>query len=73
MFKILADYREENNCTRTFLRSNHISGRATGKTVAEHIINILKKHEININNCRRQAYDGASTMSSDIKGAQSYI
>ena len=57
----------------SFLDSNHMSGRATGKYIAEHIINILKKHEININNCRGQAYDGATIMSSDIKGAQSYI
>ena len=57
----------------SFLDSNHMSGRAAGKNVAEHIINILKKHEININSCRGQAYDGTSAMSSDIKGAQSYI
>ena len=50
-----------------------MSGRATGKNVAEHIISILKNHEINISNCRGQAYDGARAMSSDIKGAQSYI
>ena len=50
-----------------------MSGRATGKNVAEHIINILKNHEINIINCRAQAYDGASAVSSDIKDAQSHI
>ena len=58
---------------KSLLDSNRMSGRATGKNVAEHIINILKKHEININSCRGQAYDRASAMSSDIKGAQSYI
>ena len=50
-----------------------MSGRSTGKNVAEHIINILKTHEINISNCWGQAYDSASAMSSNIKGAQSYI
>ena len=50
-----------------------MSGRATGKNVAEHVINVFKDHEININNCRGQAYDGARAMSSDINGAKSYI
>ena len=50
-----------------------MSGRATGNNVVEHVINVFKEHEININNCRGQAYDGARTMSSDINGAKSYI
>ena len=37
------------------------------------IINILKKYEISINNCRGQAQDGPNAMSSDIKCAQFYI
>ena len=65
MFKTLGDYREEG--------SNHMSGRATGKNIAEHITNILEKHEININNCQGQSSDGASAMSSDINDAQSYV
>ena len=50
-----------------------MSGRATGNNIVEHVINVFKEHEININNCRGQAYDGARTMSSDINGAKSYI
>ena len=53
---------------KSLLDSNRMSGRATGKNVAEHIINILQKRNININNCRVQAYDSASAMSSDLKG-----
>ena len=49
----------------SFLDSNHMSSRATGKNVAEHIINILKNHEINISNCRGQAYDGAVILKVD--------
>ena len=49
--------------------SNNMAGRATGKSVAEHIIDMLEKHEININNCQWQVYSNASAMSTDIKGA----
>ena len=50
-----------------------MSGRATGNNIVEHVIIVFKEHEININNCRGQAYDDARTMSSDINGAKSYI
>lgn len=49
--------------------SNNMAGRATGKSVAEHIIDMLEKHEISINNCQWQVYSNASAMSIDIKGA----
>ena len=49
--------------------SNNMAGRATGKSVAEHIIDMLEKHEMNINSCQWQVYSNASAMSSDIKGA----
>ena len=34
------------------------------------ITDALKKHNVNINNCIAQAYDGASVMSGDIGGVQ---
>lgn len=49
--------------------SNNMAGRATGKSVAEHIIDMLEKHEISINNCQWQVYSNVSAMSTDIKGA----
>ena len=53
-----------------FLDSNHMSGRATSKNIAEHIINILEKH---VSNCLGQAYDGENAMSSNIKGASRHL
>ena len=50
-----------------FLDSAHIHGRTTGKNIADYVLNILKKRNINIQNCRRQAYDGARAMSSGDK------
>lgn len=37
------------------------------------MLNILNKHNINIQNCRGQAYDEVSAMSSGKKSAQNYI
>ena len=61
------------NVQEIFLDTVHIQGSTTDKNIAEHVLNNLKKYNINIQNCRRQAYHSASPMSSDKKGAQSYI
>ena len=53
-----------------FLDSNHVSGRATSKNIAEHIINILEKH---VSNCLGQAYDGENAMGSFIKCASRHL
>ena len=39
-----------------FLDSVHIQGSAIDKNIAEHVLNNLKKHNINIQNCRTQSY-----------------
>ena len=46
MLKILADYRGKIIVQESFLDSNHMSGRTTGKNVTEHIINILKNMKL---------------------------
>ena len=57
----------------TFLDSVHVEGRPTGKTIGNYILTVLKKHGIDINLCRAQAYDGASAMSSDRVGASAVL
>ena len=52
----------------TFLDSNHIQGRPTGKVIGNHILKLLADHGFSVKNCRGQAYDGAAVMSSQTKG-----
>ena len=47
--------------------------RTTGKAIATAITESLKKHKIDIANCRGEAYDTTSSMSSSKKGAQAEI
>jgi hypothetical protein len=47
----------------------HIKWRATGNNLGQHIIDILAAYHIKVENCRAQCYDGASAMSSDVRGA----
>ena len=68
------------NCTKerpaieeAFLSSTHISGRRTGENIGQHILDLLDSHGIMIEDCRDQAYDGASAMSSAIKRASAVI
>ena len=46
--------------------------RITGESIAEGILKVLENHQINIKNCRGQAYD-TSSMSSPRAGVQSHI
>ena len=57
----------------TFLDSNHIQGRPTGKVIGNHILKLLADHGFNVKDCRGQAYDGAAVRSSQTKGASSVI
>ena len=68
------------NCTKerpaieeVFLASTHISGRPTGENIGQHILDLLDCHGIMIKDCCCQAYDGASAMSSAVKGASEVI
>lgn len=47
--------------------------RTTGKAIATALTESLKKHKIDIANCRGQAYDTTSSMSSSKKGVQAEI
>ena len=42
--------------------------RITGKSIAEGILNVLKAHDIDVRNCRGQAYDTTASMSSSQSG-----
>ena len=78
--EILLLYIRYLNCTKerpaieeAFLASTHISGRPTGENIGQHILDLLDSHGIMIEDCRGQAYDGASAMSSAVKGASAVI
>ena len=47
--------------------------RITGESIAENILKVLENHQINIKNCRGQASDTTSSMSSPRTGVQSHI
>ena len=57
----------------TFLDSNHIQGRPTGKVIRNHILKLLADYGFNVKDCRRKAYDGAAVMGSQTKGPSSVI
>ena len=65
--------REKRVMQETILDSIHIQGRPTGKVIGTHILNILDKHQINLEHCRAQVYEGARAMSSSNKGASVII
>ena len=52
--------REKPVIEETFLDSIHFQGRPIGKVIGTHILNILDKHQINLEYCRVQVYDGPS-------------
>ena len=61
--------KEEPTIKEVFISSTHIDGRPAGKIIGTHILEMLKTHKIDIKNCRAQAYDGASAMTSEPKEA----
>ena len=65
--------REKPVIQETFLDSIYVQGRPTGKVIGTHILNILDKHQINLEHCRAQVYEGARAMSSSNKGASVII
>ena len=65
--------REKPVIKETFLDSIHVQGRPTVNIIKTHIWNILDKHQINLEDCRAQVYDGASAMSSSYKGASAIV
>ena len=74
MFKISAlNISKDIIVQECFLDSVHVTGGKTGKHIAEHLLEMLDKHKIKIKKCRGQSYDESSSMSSNNKGAQSYI
>ena len=50
----------------------HFLQRITGKSIAEGILQVLQKHEIDIKNCRGQGYDTTTSMSSSTSGVQAH-
>ena len=64
---------DEATVRETFLDSVHVQGRTTGRTIGNHILQILKKAGIDISLCRAQSYDGASAMSSSNVGASAVL
>ena len=61
--------REKPVIQESFLDLIYVQGRPTGKVIGTHILNILDKHQINLEHCRAQVYDGARAMFSSNKGA----
>ena len=57
----------------TFFHSLHIQGRPSEQTIGNSILSFLQRNDTNISNCRAQAYDGASAMSSSRYGAVSVL
>ena len=57
----------------TFLDSNHIRGRPTGKVIGNHVLKLLADHGFNVKDYRGQAYDGAAVISSQMTGILSVI
>ena len=55
------------------LASTYISGRPTDENIGQHILDLLDSHGIMIEDCCGQAYDGASAMSSAVKGTSAVI
>ena len=47
--------------------------RITGKHIAETVLSLLAKHNIDIANCRGQSYDTTASMSSSAVGVQAFI
>ena len=62
-------HNDKPNICETFLDSLHIQGRPSGQTIGNIILSLLQRNDIDISNCRAQAYDSASAMSSDRCGA----
>lgn len=55
-----------------FLGFYELSG-FDAKTITASILDVLRRFDLNVNNCRGQAYDGATTMSGEIGGVQAKI
>lgn len=51
----------------------HFLQRITGKSIAEGILHVLQKHEIDVKNCQGQAHDTTASMSSSTSGVQAHI
>ena len=51
----------------------HFLQRITGKSIADGILQVLQKHEIDVKNCQGQAYDTMASMSSLNSGVQAHI
>ena len=61
---------EKSTIQEIFLDSVHVQGRPTGAGIANHILNVLLKHKIDLEHCHAQVYDGASAMASKIENLQ---
>ena len=57
----------------TFLDFNHIQSKPTANVIENHILKLLSDHGLNLKDCRLQAYDGATVMSSQTKRVPSVI
>ena len=66
-------HNEKPKICEAFFDLLHIHRRPSGQTIGNSILSLLQKTDINISNCRAQAYDGASAMSSDRCGAVSVL
>ena len=57
----------------TFFDFLRIQGRPIGQTIGHNILLLLQRNGIDLSNCRAQAHDRASAMSSEASGAVSVI
>ena len=64
---------EKPKVCETFFDSLHVQGRPGRQTIGNSILSFLQRNDIDISNCRAQALDGASTLSSDRCGAVSVL
>ena len=66
-------HNEKPKICEIFFNLLHIQGRPGGLFIGNSISSLLQRTNINISNCRAQAYDGASTLNSDKCGSVSVL
>ena len=63
---------ERNNIREEFIEFGKCE-QVNGEAIANEIVRLLQKASLDVKNCRRQGYDGASSMSSEAVGVQARI
>ena len=73
MALILRYVAPDNEITELFIRFIHCNADLSGDSLSKKILNAIKSIGLQIDDCRRQGYDGASAMSSITKGVAGNI